>query len=806
MKFSSTTDRAGKLLRAAQVTVWFAHKMAKASKLVTPPRRGAKPTAPSTSTPAHKASSAAFCGVKMSGCFSWRPRRSHASFEFFQDDEEIAVLVQNEVLVKEALASPAPPAGVMSAWVRFDPCITVESPTKIPGSIVEEDTGSTIKALVDVSPSAAAASIDASATTSVAASTTVVDILQKCLHIPLPDNDEVVEESSVSCTQQQEEEEVSTEHATSPASALSTTPSAISNAALFAAAAHLPPASDVKERTFVMPLFPERGVVMTTAQVEAFVRAQVAAGTNTINAPLRMAPPPPLPCIIPVAGGIQFPERLVDPTAGEKILKALLAGNAPSPAPSSDASTMNATAAAKLKAAFAFNATAAEYVPTEKALRAAADASEPFKNMVRAAQLRTVGGDMAELRRQLAERRQVDERAAAKHTAAGRVTFDPEAAIKYMEDREKDLLKEVEEADTSLPGNASTAVSLAVFNGAAIGESILAMLNKGAASVSAASATTPALGEDKIYQLKAKVAELEHALEHSLAVAAAAKPRSPLELDRVAILGERNTGTNPVEHILRSNLGTEEIAVQAGLRNIKHYFQEPDDSLGRTLVLIVVRNPYDWLDSMHRSCYCCEEVSDKSLEEFLKSPFQTTPIDPVTKDTRPTEGCPLDYNPYSSRFTGGSSSGGSNKPPEKSFKNIMSARYEKFHHWVNFSRTAAGYEIVQIENLLDPSKQEEWFTSLAAKWHLPVGAQTEGGFDPLVKDARFWRVEGEENYFNVEKRVAQSIYLHSETADTLLREDAGQRRGCRLKNLYFDDFVENMMGYHRVDCEGKKEE
>ncbi|KAL4521363.1 hypothetical protein Ndes2437B_g08045 [Nannochloris sp. 'desiccata'] len=450
MKFSSTTDRAGKLLRAAQVTVWFAHKMAKASKLVTPPRRGAKPTAPSTSTPAHKASSAAFCGVKMSGCFSWRPRRSHASFEFFQDDEEIAVLVQNEVLVKEALASPAPPAGVMSAWVRFDPCITVESPTKIPGSIVEEDTGSTIKALVDVSPSAAAASIDASATTSVAASTTVVDILQKCLHIPLPDNDEVVEESSVSCTQQQEEEEVSTEHATSPASALSTTPSAISNAALFAAAAHLPPASDVKERTFVMPLFPERG--------------------------------------------IQFPERLVDPTAGEKILKALLAGNAPSPAPSSDASTMNATAAAKLKAAFAFNATASEYVPTEKALRAAADASEPFKNMVRAAQLRTVGGDMAELLRQLAERRQVDERAAAKHTAAGRVTFDPEAAIKYMEDREKDLLKEVEEADTSLPGNASTAVSLAVFNGAAIGESILAMLNKGAASASAASATTPALG------------------------------------------------------------------------------------------------------------------------------------------------------------------------------------------------------------------------------------------------------------------------------------------------------------------------
>jgi hypothetical protein len=238
--------------------------------------------------------------------------------------------------------------------------------------------------------------------------------------------------------------------------------------------------------------------------------------------------------------------------------------------------------------------------------------------------------------------------------------------------------------------------------------------------------------------------------------------------------------------------------VQAGLRNIKHYFQEPDETLGRTLILIVVRNPYDWLDSMHRSCYCCEEVFDKSFEEFLKSPFQTTAIDPVTKESRPTEGCPLDFNPYSSRATGSS-----RKAPEQNFLNVMTARYQKFHHWVNFSRTAAGYEIVQIENLLDPSKQKEWFMSLAAKWHLPVGVHTEG-FQPLVQDARFWRVEGEENYFNAEKRVAESIYLHHETAESILRGDAGQRRKCRLKNLYFDDFVENMMGYRRVDCEGYK--
>jgi hypothetical protein len=352
---------------------------------------------------------------------------------------------------------------------------------------------------------------------------------------------------------------------------------------------------------------------------------------------------------------------------------------------------------------------------------------------------------------------------------------------------------------------------------------------------SSASAAGSLPGEDSIFELKTKVAALEQALEHSRAVAAAAKPHSALDLDRVAILGERNTqvfskflkshpsqpsapfpaknsyfslfffslyrGTNPVEHILRTNLRPEEIAIQPGLRNIKHYFQDPDDSLTRTLILIVVRNPYDWLTSMHISCYCCEDVHEKSLEEFLKMPFQTTLVDPVTKDTRPTEGCPLDYNKFQNLKKSGSSGENSKS---KSFKNVMSARYEKFHHWSNFSRTAAGYEIVQIEDLLDPGKQESWFMALAKKWHLPVSLKTDG-FEPLVKDARFWRVEGEENYFQVEKRVAKSIYLDFEASEKLLASDAGVRRECRLKNLYFDDFVEDMMGYHRVDCEaGRK--
>lgn len=209
---------------------------------------------------------------------------------------------------------------------------------------------------------------------------------------------------------------------------------------------------------------------------------------------------------------------------------------------------------------------------------------------------------------------------------------------------------------------------------------------------------------------------------------------------------------------------------------------------------------------MHRSCYCCEDVHDKSLEDFLKNPFFTTPIDPATKDTRPTEGCPLDYNPYSATILSSISSQKQQQNGDttvKGFKNVMAARYEKFHHWLNFTRTAAGYEIVQIENLLRPEQQEAWFMDLATKWRLPVNVKSKG-FEPLAKDARFWRIEGEDNYFQTEKRTAESIYLDSQVAKTLLAGDAGVRRGCRLKNLYFDDFVESMMGYHRIDCESGK--
>ena len=144
---------------------------------------------------------------------------------------------------------------------------------------------------------------------------------------------------------------------------------------------------------------------------------------------------------------------------------------------------------------------------------------------------------------------------------------------------------------------------------------------------------------------------------------------------------------------------------------------------------------------MHKSCYCCEDVHDKSFEDFIKSPFQT-----------------------------------------------------------NFSRAAAGFEIIQAERLIDADGQIEWFMDLAAKWKLPM--ITDQQFAPVLKEARFWRTENEEGYYTAENRIARSMYLNP----ALLPSDAEARISCRLKNTYFDAFVEDMMGYRKLECEGKVKE
>ncbi|KAI3432634.1 hypothetical protein D9Q98_004180 [Chlorella vulgaris] len=116
---------------------------------------------------------------------------------------------------------------------------------------------------------------------------------------------------------------------------------------------------------------------------------------------------------------------------------------------------------------------------------------------------------------------------------------------------------------------------------------------------------------------------------------------------------------------------------------------------------MVVRNPYDWLQSMHKMCYCCEDLcaDNISFEEFLHKPFELTLEDPATHEKRPNEGCPVDVNIYD--------------PSNGKFEHVLDARYQKAMHFMNISRWSAGFEVVRWEDILDPRRSSSMYLNPA---------------------------------------------------------------------------------------------
>ncbi|KAL4855480.1 Initiation-specific alpha-1 [Chlorella vulgaris] len=247
-------------------------------------------------------------------------------------------------------------------------------------------------------------------------------------------------------------------------------------------------------------------------------------------------------------------------------------------------------------------------------------------------------------------------------------------------------------------------------------------------------------------------------------------------LDRIVILGERNSGTNAVEELFRRNLEGN-FPIQAGLTEIKHYFQRwPDHGdveTARTLTIMVVRNPYDWLQSMHKMCYCCEDLCADNIpfEEFLHKPFELTLEDPATHEKRPNEGCPVDVNIYN--------------PMKRKFEHVLDARYQKALHFMNVSRWSAGFEVVRWEDILDPVSQEIVFKKIAVKWRLRQKSNT---FNALDGDVRFWKPI---DNFNATRRRSSSMYLNPTRLGV---DDATLRAMCNLINNKLDAYLEQILG------------
>jgi hypothetical protein len=86
------------------------------------------------------------------------------------------------------------------------------------------------------------------------------------------------------------------------------------------------------------------------------------------------------------------------------------------------------------------------------------------------------------------------------------------------------------------------------------------------------------------------------------------------------ILGERNSGTHFVEYAFKFNFSS-----LTYLKNVKHFFGYGEldtlPSLDETLIICIVRDPIEWIDSFFKRLHHVPAENKNSINNFIKNEF-----------------------------------------------------------------------------------------------------------------------------------------------------------------------------------------
>jgi hypothetical protein len=143
-----------------------------------------------------------------------------------------------------------------------------------------------------------------------------------------------------------------------------------------------------------------------------------------------------------------------------------------------------------------------------------------------------------------------------------------------------------------------------------------------------------------------------------------------------------------MEHFLKDNFDVE---LRDGITRHKHFMQLPE-AAGRgagVLVVIMVRNPYDWAVSLRKICHGCESLQNLSSREFIASPVSGYGGKDVVLDT------------------------------QAAFANVLEMRQMKIRNWLETANAASmAHVVVRMEDILYPFQQIEVGRSLQAAYTL----------------------------------------------------------------------------------------
>lgn len=185
-------------------------------------------------------------------------------------------------------------------------------------------------------------------------------------------------------------------------------------------------------------------------------------------------------------------------------------------------------------------------------------------------------------------------------------------------------------------------------------------------------------------------------------------------ITRIQIYGERCSGTNYLEHLLRRNVPAVPLTWEFGW---KHFFHGPGVQQATDCLFVVIyRNAFDWLRSLNGSpWHAAPELWNLDFSTFIRAPWWCVYDEhwPVSRDD-PRYGTELMLE----RVPG----------TGERFANIVRLRNAKIGNWESLRDVAAHTAFVRYEEL--NARPREFVETLSARFELPRA----GAFQAVRED------------------------------------------------------------------------
>lgn len=205
------------------------------------------------------------------------------------------------------------------------------------------------------------------------------------------------------------------------------------------------------------------------------------------------------------------------------------------------------------------------------------------------------------------------------------------------------------------------------------------------------------------------------------------------------IFGERCSGTNFVAQLLRRNLPRLQLTDRFGW---KHGYVRPlEDDAPDCVFVVVVRDPFDWVRSLHRKpWHAAEPLRERTIREFLREPWWCEwGRDMKLDEADPRIGTEMMHERH----------------PEtgERFANVLHLRASKLRHWQDLRSRVRYYAAVRYEDVMSEPKLfvRQFARELGLRrwpWFRPVktfkgGAQrfVKKQYEPLSDEDRDWVVQ-----------------------------------------------------------------